>query len=473
MTEGSSTHVAVIGAGPGGYAAAFMAADLGLEVALIDVEEHPGGTCLYRGCIPSKALLHAAKVIREAREAKQYGVTFAEPKIDLDALRESTRGVVAQLTSGLGQLASARNVQYIQGRASLYDANHVEIFRSDGSESRLKADYIILAAGSRPALLGPLIDSPRVMTSTGALELEDIPKRLLIIGGGYIGLELGTVYAALGSRVTVVEMMPGVLPGVDRDLVKPLEQHLDGVFDTLYLNTKVQDMRVQKNGVKVVLEGPGVKKPASIFEKVLIAVGRKPNASGLGLKNTRIEVDKHGFIPVDGQRRTVEPNIFAIGDVVGGAMLAHKASHEGRVAAEVIAGRPVVFEPQAIPAVVFTDPEIAWCGMTEEEVRAAGRNVAVSRFPWAASGRAATLYRSEGLTKLICDADTLQVLGVGIVGYGAGELIAEGALAIEMGALASDVELTIHPHPTLSESIMEAAGALYGTSTHVYRPKRT
>ncbi len=467
-----TAHVAVIGAGPGGYAAAFMAADLGMDVALIDAESNPGGTCLLRGCIPSKALLHMAKTIHEAREAAAWGVRFGEPKLDLKKIRENTQSVVKQLTDGLSKLAAARKIKYIQGRASLFDAQTLTIFHEDGSEDRLKAEYIIIAAGSRPAIFGPLIDSPRIMNSTSALLLPDIPKSLLVIGGGYIGLELGFVYATLGSRVTVVELTDGLLPGVDRDLVKPLAAHIEGHFENIFLNTRVTDMKLQKDGIRVSMEGPEVKKPTRVFEKALVAVGRKPNASGLGLKSTRVEIDEHGFIQVDAQRRTAEPNIFAIGDVVGGAMLAHKATHEGRIAAEVIAGANAAFEPRAVPAVVFTDPEIAWCGLTETEAQKAGRKVTISRFPWAASGRAATLRRTDGLTKILCDPETRQVLGVGVVGHGAGELIAEGALAIEMGALADDLDMTIHPHPTLSETIMESAGAILGQSTHFHRPKR-
>lgn len=472
MSEILKTHLAVVGAGPGGYAAAFMAADLGLDVTLIDVEENPGGTCLYRGCIPSKTLLHAAKLIQETREAEPWGVKFGPPEIDLDKLRESTADVVGQMTGGLGQLSAARKIRYLKGRAVLQDANTLAIFKDDASEERLHCEYIILAAGSRPAIFGPLIDSPRIMNSTGALELEDIPKTLLVIGGGYIGLELGSVYASLGSNVTVVEVTSGLMPGVDRDLVKPLAARLDKLFTEIHLDTKVQDMKLVKNGIRVMMEGPQVKKPSRTFDKVLVSVGRKPNASGLGLKTTKVELDERGFIKVDAQRRTTEPTIFAIGDIVGGAMLAHKAAHEGRVAAQVIAGQNVVFEPQAIPAVVFTDPEIAYCGLSEESAQKTGRNVKVTRFPWAASGRAACLHRTEGLTKLIFDADNQQLLGMGIVGTGAGELIAEGVLAVEMGATAEDLDLTIHPHPTLSETVMESAAALLGVSTHIYRPSR-
>lgn len=471
MADTLKTQVAVLGGGPGGYAAAFMAADLGLEVTLIDVEENPGGTCLYRGCIPSKALLHVAHTLTAAREAAHFGLHYEEPRIDLDRVREATREVVAKMTGGLGQLSTARKVNFVRGRAHFEDPNTLAIFESDITEDFLKFDYAIVAAGSRPTMLGPMIDSRRIMNSTSALELESIPESLLVIGGGYIGLELGSVYSALGSKVTVVEATDGLLPGADRDLVRPLAKRLEEEFEEILLNTKVGEMKDQKNGIAVSLEGD-TEKSKRIFDKVLVCVGRRPNSSGLGLKNTNVVVNDHGFIEVDEQCRTAEPTIFAIGDIVGGAMLAHKASAEGRVAAEVIAGHPAAFEPQAIPAVIFTDPEIAWCGITETEAKAQDRKVTVSRFPWAASGRATTLNRIEGVTKIITDPETEQILGVGIVGQGAGELIAEGALAIEMGALASDMDMTIHPHPTLSESLMEGAAAVYGTSTHIYRPKK-
>lgn len=472
MSSIQKTQVAVVGGGSGGYAAAFMAADLGLEVTLINAEEKPGGTCLYRGCIPSKALLHVAKLIYDVRDAEHYGVHCGELRINLDQVRQSTQKVVNQLTGGLGQLCDARKVRYIQGRATLSDSHTLAVFREDGSEEMLPCEYIILAPGSRPVLFGPLIDSPRIMNSTEALQLPDIPKTLLVIGGGYIGLELGTVYAALGSKVTLVEMMDGLLPGVDRDLVKPLEKCLSSRFDEIHLSATVLEMKLLKSGIKVTFKGPKIAKAVQTFDKVLVSVGRKPNFSGLGLKNTKIQTDKDGYILVDAQRRTAEPNIFAIGDIVGGPMLAHKASQEGRVAAQVIAGENTAFEPQVIPAVVFTDPEIAWCGLMETEAEKTGRNIRVAKFPWSASGRAATLHRSEGLTKIICDADTHQVLGLGITGPGAGELIAEGALAIEMGALAADLALTLHPHPTLSETIMESAAALFDQSTHLYRAKK-
>jgi dihydrolipoamide dehydrogenase len=472
MSSNQSTQVAVLGGGPGGYAAAFMAADLGLDVTLIDVEANPGGTCLYRGCIPSKALLHVAKVIREAQESVHFGLTFGEPQIDLNRVRTATDAVVHQMTGGLGQLVKARKINYIQGRGTFVNSKNLVVTLADGKQIKLEAEYTIIAAGSRPARFGPLIESERIMNSTGALKLTDVPESLLLVGGGYIGLELGTVYAALGSEVTCVEMTGGLLPGADRDLVKPLHTRLETQFKEILLNTKIADMKEQKTGIKVTLEGEDLKKPQRTFDKVLISIGRKPNSSGLGLKSTGVVVNDRGFIEVDAQMRTADANIFAIGDIVGGAMLAHKASAEGRVAAEVIAGHHSAFEPQAIPAVVFTDPEIAWCGLTEDEAQRAGRTVHVARFPWAASGRATTINRMEGLTKLISDPETKQLLGMGIVGSGAGELIAEGTLAIEMGALVSDIDLTIHPHPTLSETVMEAAGSVFGTATHIYRPKK-
>jgi dihydrolipoamide dehydrogenase len=472
MSSNQSTQVAVLGGGPGGYAAAFMAADLGLDVTLIDVEANPGGTCLYRGCIPSKALLHVAKVIREAQESSHFGLTFAAPEIDLNRVRNATDAVVHQMTGGLGQLVKARKINYIQGRGTFVNSKNLVVTLADGKQVKLAAEYTIIAAGSRPARFGPLIESERIMNSTGALKLTDVPESLLLVGGGYIGLELGTVYAALGSEVTCVEMTGGLLPGADRDLVKPLQTRLETQFKEILLNTKIADMKEQKTGIKVTLEGENLKKPQRTFDKVLVSIGRKPNSSGLGLKSTGVVVNDRGFIEVDAQMRTADANIFAIGDIVGGAMLAHKASAEGRVAAEVIAGHHAAFEPQAIPAVVFTDPEIAWCGLTEDEAKRAGRTVHVARFPWAASGRATTINRMEGLTKLISDPETHRLLGMGIVGSGAGELIAEGTLAIEMGALVSDMDLTIHPHPTLSETVMEAAGSVFGTATHIYRPKK-
>lgn len=468
----NQTQVAVIGGGPGGYAAAFMAADLGLKVALIDPEINPGGVCLYRGCIPSKALLHAARVLTEAREASHWGIEFAQPKIDIDKLREWKEGVVKKLTGGLGQLAKQRAVDYIQGEGAFLDAKTLSIKRAGGGgEQRLGFEHAIIATGSRPATVPGLdLKSERVMDSTSALDLASVPKTLLVVGGGYIGLEMGTVYAALGTKVTVVEMLDGLLPGVDRDLVAPLSKRLEKAFVSILLSTRVVEMKEEKNGLRVKFEGAQAPAEPQVYEKVLVSVGRKPNSQIAGLEKTRVEVDRRGFIKVDLQRRTAEPSIFAIGDVAGEPMLAHKAMHEGTTAAEVIAGHKVAFEPQAIPAVVFTDPEIAWCGLTEEQAKRDARNVRVARFPWGASGRALTLDRPDGSTKLVIDPESERVLGVGIVGVGAGDLIAEGVLAVEMGALASDVKLTIHPHPTLSETVMEAAEVFFGQATDVYRP---
>ncbi len=467
------THVAVIGGGPGGYAAAFMASDLGLQVSLVDPEINPGGVCLYRGCIPSKALLHVAKVINETKEAASWGIEFGKPQIHLDKIRAWKESIILQLTQGLGDLSKRRNVNLIQGRARFADAHTIHIDKAAGASEDLTFDYAILATGSRPFIIPSLaLDSPRFMDSTSALELEDIPKSLLVIGGGYIGLELGSVYAALGSKVTVVEMTPSLLPGADSNLVNIPSKRLRHQMHAILLNTRVAELKEQENGIRARFEGKNLEKTDQIFDKVLMAAGRKPVTDGLGLENTQIQVDEKGFVKVDLQRRTNEPTIFAVGDIAGEPMLAHKASHEGIVAAEVIAGHKAAFEPAAIPAIVFTDPEIAWCGLTENQAKEQGREIKVARFPWAASGRAMTLGRSEGLTKLIIDPDTERVLGVGIVGVGAGELIAEGALAVEMSALASDVKLTIHAHPTLSETMMEAAEAFYGTSTHIYNPRK-
>lgn len=468
-----ATPLAVIGGGPGGYAAAFLAADLGMQVTLIDQEPRPGGVCLYRGCIPSKALLHVAKVLDEARHAAHWGVTFAEPTIDVDKLRTWKEAVVQKLTGGLGDLCKRRNVAYIQGRATFRDATTLAVRTTQGEEHQLTFAQAIVATGSQPIPLPRLhLDSPRVLDSTTALALPDIPRTLLVIGGGYIGLELGSVYAALGTQVSVVEMTASLLPGVDRDLVNVLSRRLEQSMAAIMLNTTVVAMHEEPDGISVTFEGAGVQTPQQAFDKVLVAVGRRPQAQGLGLENTRVEIDQHGFITVDAQRRTAEPSIYAIGDVAGEPMLAHKASHEGRIAVEAIAGHKVAFAPHAIPAVVFTDPELAWCGLTETQARQEGRRIEVARFPWAASGRALTLDHNDGVTKLILEPDTGRVLGVGIAGSGAGELIAEGVLAVEMAALASDVALSIHPHPTLSETLMEAAEVFFGQSTHTYRPKR-
>jgi dihydrolipoamide dehydrogenase len=436
------------------------------------VEKNPGGVCLYRGCIPSKALLHVAKVIDEARHAGNWGVTFAEPKIDVDRLRAYKQGVVDKLTSGVGSVGKLRKVRFIQGRATLTGPRSLSVANAGGGTTELQFEHLILATGSQPTKIPSLsLDTPRMMDSTGALDLPDVPKSLLVIGGGYIGLELGSVYATLGSKVSVVEMTPGLLPGADRDLVAVLEKRLKRLFANIMLSTKVTKVAEEQTGIRVTFESDG-KSRDELFDRVLVSIGRRPNSNVPGLETTKVKVDAKGFIETDGQRRTAEPTIFAIGDVAGEPMLAHKASHEARVAVEAIAGHKAVFEPLAIPAVVFTDPEIAWCGLTEAQAHAEGRDVEVAKFPWGALSRAITVDRPEGLTKLVLDKGTGRVLGVGIAGSGAGELIAEGALAIEMGASAEDLKLVIHPHPTLSESVMESAEVFFGQSTHVYKPKR-
>ncbi|MGH9468810.1 MAG: dihydrolipoyl dehydrogenase [Terriglobia bacterium] len=459
-----------MGAGPGGYAAAFLAADLGVRVALIDPEVNPGGVCLYRGCIPSKALLHVAKLIEESRLAAAWGVKFAEPKIDVNKLRAWKDGVVSKLTGGLGQLSKARTVRYIRGSAGFAGSNTLVVKNGSGEE-RLSFRHAIIATGSRPAMIpGFPENSTRILDSTSALDLPDVPKSMLVVGGGYIGLEMGTVYAALGSKVSVVEMTDGLMPGADRDLVNILAKRLGTIFQSIMLQTKMVEIRETEKGLRVKFEGASAGE--QIYDKVMVAVGRKPNSGIPGLETTKVVVNSKGFIQVNAERRTTDPNIYAIGDVAGEPLLAHKASHEGRTAAESVAGHKVAFEPRAIPAVVFTDPEIAWCGLTETEAAAAGRKVKVARFPWGASGRAATLDRTDGVTKLVIDPETERVLGVGIAGVGAGDLIAEGVLAIEMAALATDLEMTIHPHPTLSETVMEAAETFFGTATDFYRPKK-
>jgi dihydrolipoamide dehydrogenase len=474
--EEKKLHIAVVGGGPGGYAAAFLAADLGMRVTLVDPELNPGGVCLYRGCIPSKALLHVAKLIEESQQAKNWGIEFSAPKIDLLRLRTWKEGVVKKLTGGLGILSKQRHVEYIQGRAAFENSTTLRVTKTDSTEVTLSFDRIILATGSRPAIIPALkLDSPRMMDSTGALNLDDIPGSLLVVGGGYIGLELGSVYAALGTRVTVVEMLPGLLPGADRDLVLPLHKRLEKMFEKILLNTTVASLKEDGEGIRARFEGASVKDDdrEKTFDRVLVSVGRKPNSEIAGLEKTQVRVNSRGFIEVNKQLQTADPSIYAIGDVVGEPMLAHKASHEGRTAVEAIAGHKVAFEPNAIPAVVFTDPEVAWCGLTETQAEKENREIKVAKFPWGASGRAVTIDRPEGMTKLLIDPQSERVLGVGIVGAGAGELIAEGVLAIEMAALASDVAMTIHPHPTLSETVMESAEVFFGTSTHVFRPKRS
>ena len=466
-------NIAVIGAGPGGYAAAFLAADLGMNVTLIDKENNPGGVCLYRGCIPSKALLHVAKLLNETEEAKNWGIEFQRPKIDLDKLREWKSGIVEKLTGGVGTVAKFRKVNFVQGTASFKSSTTLIVDKKEGGKEELKFDKIIIATGSCITTIPSLnIDSKRLLNSTSALDLPAIPKSLLVIGGGYIGLELGSVYQALGSKVSVVEMLDGLLPGADRDLVSHLSKRIKQKFESILLNSKVVEMNEVKDGIKVKIEDKDEKITENTFDYVLLSIGRKPDTSGLGLENTKVKVNERGWINVNNQLKTDDPDIYAIGDIVGEPMLAHKASHEGRVAVEVIAGHKSVFEPMAIPAVVFTDPEIAWAGLTENQAKQKKIDYEVTKFPWAASGRAVTLDRFDGVTKILVEPTSQRILGIGICGPGAGELIAEGVLAIEMGANLTDLKLTIHPHPTLSETIMEAAEVFFGQSTHVYRPKK-
>lgn len=459
-----ATQVAVIGGGPGGYAAAFRAADLGLDVTLIDAEPRLGGVCLLQGCIPSKALLQVVKLLHDTQRASAWGLTFDRPKVDLEKMRTWKDEVIATLAQGLRQLSQHRQVQVIQGRATFETSDQVRLHGAD--VAHVTFEHAILATGSEPiALPGvPFKTDSRIMDAAAALALPEIPDTLLVVGGGYIGLELGSVYAALGSRVTIVEMTDRLLPGVDRDLVRPLARRSESLFEAVHLQTKVTAMKEHEGSVEVALEG-ALNTHGQHFTRVLVAIGRRPSTRTLGLEKTRVSLNDRQFVRVDEHQRTTDMRIFAVGDVVGEPMLAHKAMHEGKIAAEVIAGEPAAFDVRAIPAIVYTDPEIAWCGLMEEEAQAQGRPIAVGRFPWRASGRAHSLGVTDGLTKLIVDAETERVVGMGVVGPGAEDLIAEGALAIELGALAQDVALTIHPHPTLSETVAEAAEALRGMAT--------
>ncbi|HJT33730.1 MAG TPA: dihydrolipoyl dehydrogenase [Pirellulales bacterium] len=469
------THLAVLGGGPGGYAAAFMAADLGMDVTLVEADRRLGGTCLLRGCIPSKALLHVAKAISEAREMHEWGIDFPKPKVKIDALRARKEKVVQTLTGGLKQLAKQRKVRVIEAKGVFENSQTLRLEGGDPATrdgDRLTFDFCILATGSVPAKI-PAFNLPtdRVMDSTSALELPDVPESLLVVGGGYIGLEMGTVYAELGSKVSVVELTGGLLPGADRDLVKPLHKRLEQQLAGIYLNTKVKSLADRGDSIAVTFAGPEGER-SETYSRVLVSVGRKPNSAGIGLEKTDVKLDARGFVQIDHQQRTADRRIFAIGDVAGEPMLAHKASHEGKVAAEVIHGASVAFEPLAIPAVVFTDPEIAWAGLTEEQANREEREVEIARYPWAASGRALSLGRTEGLTKLVIDPETDRVLGIGIVGVDAGDLISEGVLAIEMGCTARDLAEAIHPHPTLSETVGFGAEAHLGFATEIYKPRR-
>ncbi len=471
------TQLVVIGGGPGGYAAAFLAADEGLQVVLVEAEGRLGGTCLLRGCIPSKSLLHVARVISEADEMEQdWGVSFGQPKVDLGRLRTRKEKIIESLSGGLGGLAKRRNVTVIKAHARFEDAHTIVLEGDDLSipaEKKITFEHAIIATGSVPAMPGAFnIGNDRVMNSTGALQLADLPETLLVIGGGYIGLEMGTVYANLGSKVSVVELQSGLLMGADRDLVRPLERRLKKLFeDRIYLDTKVGGVSKSGDQVEVAFEGPG-KFGTFKYDRVLVSVGRRPRTDGLGLEKLNVQMDKRGFILHDNSLRTDEPNIFVIGDAAGEPMLAHKASHEGRHAVEVILGHATEFDRRAIPAVVFTDPEIAWAGLTQEEAKQQNISHEVVAYPWAASGRAQALGRTEGMTKWIVDPETERVLGCGIVGPSAGDMIGEATLAIEMGCLLRDITETVHAHPTLSETLMNAAEVFYGTATEIYKPRK-
>ena len=465
--------VLVLGSGPGGYTAAFRAADLGKKVVLVERYSTLGGVCLNVGCIPSKALLHTAKVITEAEETSHHGVSFGAPKIDLAQLRNwKATDVVAKLTGGLAQMAKQREVTTVQGVGKFTGPNHLAVTAADGKVTTISFDNAIIAAGSQAIKFPGAAEDDRIMDSTGALDLADIPKRLLVIGGGIIGLEMGTVYDALGSKVSVVEFADGLIQGCDRDLVRPLQKRMEKRFEKIMLSTKVAKIDAKKDGIHVSFEGENAPAAAEIYDRVLVAIGRRPNGKNIGAEQAGVAVDERGFIAVDKQMRTNVPHIFAIGDIVGQPMLAHKATHEGKVAAEVIAGHKVEFQAMAIPSVAYTDPEVAWAGVTEIEAKAKGIEIEKASFPWAASGRALSIARTEGATKLIFDKETHRLIGAGIVGVNAGELLAEAVLAIEMGADAHDLGLTIHAHPTLSETICFAAEVKEGTITDLYIKKR-
>jgi dihydrolipoamide dehydrogenase len=460
---GERVDVVVIGAGPGGYTAAFRAADLGLDVVLVERYERLGGVCLNVGCIPSKALLHVAKVLADAQDAATQGVSFGDPSIDLDGVRAFKQGAVDRLTGGLGQLASGRKVRVAGGEARFTGPHEL----TAGDET-IAFERCIVAAGSSAVRVSGFPEDPRIMTSTGALELADVPGRLLVVGGGIIGLEMATVYDALGSEVTVVELMDQLIPGCDPDLVKPLHQRIAGRYAAIHLGTSVERAEARDDGIHATLSSG----EEGVFDRVLVAVGRRPNGAALGLDAAGVHVDERGFVPVDEQQRTNVPHIFAVGDVCGGPLLAHKAMHEAKVAAEVVAGRDVAFDARTIPSIAYTDPEVAWAGLTETEAKAAGTRYEVARMPWSASGRALSMGRPDGLTKLLVDPDGRRVLGVGIVGTGAGELLAEVVHAIEMGSDAEDVALSVHPHPTLSETVGIAAEVALGVVTDL-PPART
>ena len=466
------TQVVVLGSGPGGYTAAFRAADLGQTVVLIEKFKSIGGVCLNVGCIPSKALLHIAKVLDEAQEVAAHGVDFGKPKLDIDKIRAWKEGVVSRLTGGLKALAKQRKVQIIQGVGTFISDKEIEVELPDGKNEIVKFDNAIIAVGSKPVKLPFVPEDPRIFDSTGALELKKTSGSLLVLGGGIIGLEMATVYSALGCQVSIVELMDQLIPGADADVVKPLHKRLEKRYENIYLKTKVTKVEAKKDGIYVTFEGDKAPKEPQKFDQVLVGVGRSPNGKLINADKAGVQVDERGFIAVDNQMRTNVSHIFAIGDVVGQPMLAHKAVPEGRVAAEVIAGKKHYFDPSCIPGVAYTDPEIAWTGVTEVQAKAQGINYGKGVFPWAASGRALSIGRDEGMTKVIFDEDTNRIIGAAIVGPNAGELIAEACLAIEMGCDTEDIALTIHPHPTLSESLAMATEVFEGTITDLYMPKK-
>jgi dihydrolipoamide dehydrogenase len=466
-----NTAILVLGAGPGGYTAAFYAADKGKKVILVDQDPRLGGVCLNRGCIPSKALLHATQLVRQAEKARSHGIRFTAPEVNLDQLRSWKESVIEKLSQGIRTLAQKRGVEVLRGRGHFEDSRTLRVETGAGQKF-VNYDRAIIAVGSKPALPAAFdLGNKRIMTSTEALEIEDIPEALLIVGGGYIGMELGTVYATLGSNVVLVEALGSILLGADSDLVRPVLRYAEKAFREVRLNTKVLRMATSGKQIKVGMECEK-QKLEELYDRVLVSVGRVPNCADLGLENTKVTRDEKGFIKVNAQQQTSDPSIYAIGDVVGGVLLAHKAFKEARIAVEALIGEETGVESFVIPAVVFTDPEVAWCGLTEAEAKERGIRVQVARFPWAASGRALGMDRTDGLTKLIIEPDSERVLGVGIVGAGAGELISEGALAVEMGITAQDIAETVHPHPTLSETIKEAAEVFYGYSTHTLARKR-
>lgn len=469
--EPIKTQLLIIGAGPGGYTAAFLAADLGMDVTLINTDPTPGGTCLHRGCIPSKALLHAAKIIDDAKDANEFGIQFNAPKINLDQLRDWKNKVVNQLSSGLEQLCQKRNIRYIYGRGQIIDANTAIAECADKTEHIL-FEKAIIATGSTPVNLPFIPPTDKVLFSTSALDIEDIPERLLVIGGGYIGLELSCAYAALGSNVSVVEMTKNLLPGIDADLTRVVERQFKTKFENLFLSTKVLAVEDKGEKISVSMEDKKGETFKEEFNKILVSVGRRPNTDGIGLVNTAVKINDKGFIQTNDQCQTDQSNIYAIGDITGNPMLAHKASAEARIAVHSILGNAKTFNPSSIPSVVFTDPEIATCGLSENEAEEKGIKIETVKFPWMALGRALTLNRPEGFTKLVIDPNTRKILGIGIVGAGAGELIAEGALAIEKGVTVDELAHVIHPHPTLSETFLEAAELFLGENVHIYKPKK-